>query len=114
MKPASPVAPGTLCAEVVFAKDQPPYIPLPAVLEGNIGGTAHTRWRLSLRERIRVLFTGNVYVSLMTFHKPLQPVRVDTVNPIRRQIREHARCNLCHELYAGLAQDCACTNWGKA
>ncbi len=111
MRPASPVAPGTRCAEVVFAKDQPPYIPLPAVLDGD--GTAHTRWRLAWWERFRVLLTGNVYVSLKTFNKPLQPIRLGTGNPIRRQIRELRRCNMCHELYTGLAGDCACTNWGK-
>lgn len=30
----------------------------------------------------------------------------------RREIREANRCGKCGERYVGLAQDCACTNWG--
>ena len=77
MKPASPVIPDTVMIvseryrEVVFAKDQPEYNPLPALLEED--GTVHTRWRLSLKERLQVLFSGDIYLALLTFNQPLQP-----------------------------------------
>lgn len=29
------------------------------------------------------------------------------------EIVDGTRCNICKELYVGLAQDCKCTNWGK-
>jgi hypothetical protein len=30
-------------------------------------------WQLSFRERLRILFTGKLWVMLATFHKPLTP-----------------------------------------
>lgn len=80
MKPILPWVPGNDAPngwqKVVFAKDQPPYIPLPAILERD--GTAHTCWHLSVRERIQAFFGGKVYLSLLTFNEPLQPIRMST------------------------------------
>lgn len=61
MKPFSPVLPSHPgLPEIVYAKDQPEYLQLPAVQIAYADGTkaAITRWRLSLRERIRVLLSG--------------------------------------------------------
>jgi hypothetical protein len=69
MKPVSPVVEGM--KEVVFAKDQPQYLPLPAVICED--GTVISRWRLTLKERIKIFFTGDLWLNQMTFHKPLQP-----------------------------------------
>lgn len=55
----------------VFAKDQPEYIPLPAHVRTD--GVVTSCWGMSWKERIRALFTGRVYVSLLTFGQPLQP-----------------------------------------
>lgn len=74
MIPAQPVLPGQLhfhVLETVFAKDQPEYLPLPAIVTDD--GTVITRWKLSWRERLRVMFSGNLYLSQMTFGEPLQP-----------------------------------------
>ena len=74
MKPQSPVMlgnPNLQKFEVMYAKDQSEYQSLPALVASN--GTAVTRWRLSLKERLRILFTGNLYLSQLTFNKPLQP-----------------------------------------
>jgi hypothetical protein len=72
MKPISPVASGF--KETIFAKDQPQYMPLPAIVESD--GTVHTRWAMSLRERLYVLFHGSVFLSVLTFNNPLQPVKL--------------------------------------
>ena len=57
--------------EIIFAKDQPQYRPLPALrLED---GTVITRWKLSLLERLRVLLFGNLFLSQLTFNDCLQP-----------------------------------------
>ena len=57
----------------VFAEDQPEYTPLPALkIEGNEGHVVFCMG-LSFWERIRVLFLGKIWVSLMTFNKPLTP-----------------------------------------
>lgn len=58
---------------VVFAEDQPEYTPLPALKIDSPNGEVVSCWRLSFLERIKVLFTGRVWLSLMTFGKPLTP-----------------------------------------
>lgn len=79
MKPVSPVIPGHTLPEIVFAKDQPEYQPLPAFRDHD--GYVLTRWRMTWRERLRVLFTGDIYLSLLTFGRPLQPVLLFTEKP---------------------------------
>jgi len=80
MKPASPVYESAKelwgVAEVVYAKDQPQYLPLPALRF--LDGVVVTRWVLSWKERLRVLLTGSVYLSQLTFNSPLQPVKLST------------------------------------
>lgn len=58
---------------VVFAKDQPEYQPLPAFRAGGEMGAVISCWKLTFRERLRILFTGRLWVSLATFGKPLTP-----------------------------------------
>ena len=59
---------------VVFAKDQPEYKPLPALREtvphlklGDPSGHVVFCMGLSFWERVRVLFLGHIWVTLMTF-----------------------------------------------
>lgn len=63
---------------VTYAKDQPPYLPLPVIRLLDDGGMVISRWRLTWRERIRVLFTGNLFLSQLTFNAPLQPIKPHT------------------------------------
>ena len=58
----------------VYAKDQPEYIPLPA--HKSKEGEVTTCWKLSLKERLTVLFKGKLYLSVLTFNKPLQPLKL--------------------------------------
>lgn len=80
MKPASPVAhdPETRwgVSELVFAKDQKEYLPLPAIKFDD--GLVVTRWRLSFREWLVLIFGGNVYLGVLTYNQPLQPIRLTT------------------------------------
>jgi hypothetical protein len=89
MQPVSPVLPD-ICyfegKEIVIAKDQPQYTPLPAIIAKPY---VFTRWRLSWRERLRILFSGNLWLVLMTFGKPLQPVRLETQSPYRQAAEAH-------------------------
>lgn len=66
---------------VVFAEHQKEYIPLPAILENAYKGHAITCWKLSRKERIKLFFSGNIWLTFMTFHKPLQPILIDIVEP---------------------------------
>ncbi len=77
MKPVSPVIPGH--SEVVYAKDQPQYNPLPSIKQPD--GCVVTRWTMPWPERFQILFTGSVYLEVMTFNQPLQPLKMSTQPP---------------------------------
>jgi hypothetical protein len=71
---------------VVFAKDQPEYQPLPALKLDTPEGEVISCWKMSLKDRFKVLFTGCVWCSLMCFNKPLTPSYL-SVN--RKEIYSH-------------------------
>lgn len=71
MKPITP-EPREDAKAVVFAKDQPEYIPLPANVRAPY---VETKWKLTWRERLKVLRRGEFYLTVMTFSSPLQPLR---------------------------------------
>lgn len=58
---------------VVYAKDQPEYMPLPAFKNDSPKGEVVSCWKLSFRERLRMLFTGKLWVCLLSFNNPLTP-----------------------------------------
>jgi hypothetical protein len=62
----------------LFAANQPEYLPLPGFKVPGPDGIVVSCWRLSYRERFRLLFTGKVWLGLMTFGKPLTPSRLST------------------------------------
>jgi hypothetical protein len=64
---------------VVFAKNQPEYIPLPAYKYAGTDGEVVSCWQLSFIERMRLLLTGKVWLMMLTFHEPLTPVSLTTV-----------------------------------
>ena len=70
-------------SNVVFAKDQPEYLPLPAYTSG---GRVVSCWHLSWRERFKLLFTGRVWLLVLTFGSPLQPQRVEADSPFEEEV----------------------------
>lgn len=61
-----------------FAENQPEYENLPALKIDSPQGEVISCWGLTFKERIRVLFTGKMWVSLMSFNKPLTPNYLST------------------------------------
>jgi len=59
-------------SNITFAKDQPEYLPLQAYIDSE--GRVVTCWKLSIREKIKLLFTGIIWHDTLTFNNPLQPV----------------------------------------
>lgn len=51
---------------VTYAKDQPEYQSLPALKMPD--GEIVTCWRLSIIERLKILFTGKIWLSVLTFN----------------------------------------------
>lgn len=67
-------------ANTNYAEHQPEYQPLPA--HRSPEGDVTTCWGLTLKERLRLLFTGRVFFIVLTFNKPLQPILAALDNPI--------------------------------
>lgn len=65
-------------ANVTFAKDQPEYQSLPAFIDRSPQGQVITCWNLTFMERLRILFKGEIWLSLLTFNKPLTPSFITT------------------------------------
>lgn len=64
---------------VVFAEDQPQYRPLPAIKSAD--GRVTTKWKLTWAERFTVLFGGHLWLQVLTFNRPLQPVKLSVHEP---------------------------------
>lgn len=58
---------------MTFAEDQPEYTPLPGYKDPGPSGEFIFCMKLSFLERIRVLFLGKIWCSLLTFNRPLTP-----------------------------------------
>jgi hypothetical protein len=63
-----------------YAEDQPEYYPLPAHKVNEPEGRVIFCMGMSFKERLKVLFTGKIWVSLMTFNKSLTPSYFHTFN----------------------------------
>ena len=60
-------------SNVVYAKDQPEYLPLPA--HKSAEGIVTSCWKLNFKERLKVLWSGKIFWRQMTFNQPLQPIK---------------------------------------
>lgn len=67
---------------VIYAKEQPQYQPLPAFQFKDDSGRIACCWRLSWRERVKVLFTGVVWHEILTFNQSLQPQLLSVDKPL--------------------------------
>ncbi len=70
---------------VVFAKNQPQYLPLPAWKSDD--GEVISCWRLSWIERLKVLVSGRLWLRILTFNQPLQPQRPDVDFPFGKRTK---------------------------
>lgn len=66
--PSKPIA----GVAVTYAANQAEYQPLSTWRKPD--GAVISRWRLTWRERLRVLLGGDLYVEVLTFGGPLQPI----------------------------------------
>lgn len=67
---------------VVIAKDQPQYRPAPAYRVPGPEGKLIIGWDLTLRERLKLLVTGRLWHTVMTFNQPLQPQVLEVSRPV--------------------------------
>lgn len=57
---------------VIIAKDQPEYRPMPAYWDKRTGEVTCC-WQLTWRERLQLLFSGRIWHTILTFNSALQP-----------------------------------------
>ena len=76
-----------------YAKDQDQYNTLPALKIKGEEGHVVTCWKLSFLEKIKLLFGAKVWVSTMTFNKPLQPMLLSTSR------KDHYSVNKCDHVW---------------
>lgn len=67
---------------VIVARDQPEYVPIPAVIdrEGQHGLMTFC-WKLSWSERLGVLLRGELWHQVLTFGNRLQPQKLSVERP---------------------------------
>jgi hypothetical protein len=70
VSPSKPIDGG----RVVYAADQPEYLSLPSWKRQGPDGRVVSRWRLTWRERLAALFGRDLYIEVLTFDHPLQPI----------------------------------------
>ena len=67
---------------IIYAENQSDYIALPAHrVEGDTSGTVICCWQLTDEEIKRVVETGVIWHSILTFGHPLQPQYLSTETP---------------------------------
>jgi len=67
----------------VYAKEQPEYLNLPSHRKKD--GTVISCWGLSFWERFKILRTGKMFLSVLTFNKPLQPLKMSVDNLVEEK-----------------------------
>ena len=58
---------------IVMGKNQPEYTPLPALKIKSLEGEVISCWKMSFFGRLKVLFTGKVWLNIVTFNHPVTP-----------------------------------------
>ena len=86
MKPKDgPVIEGMESEEIVYAADQPQYIPLRTLKSQGAWGRVISRWTFTDEQRKAIAEGADVLLELSTFNRPLQPIRMmvsdGNVNP---------------------------------
>lgn len=82
MTPEMPVLKMIPCAAHTYlAKGQDEYLTLPALISADRTGCVTTRWRLSWRERWKILLSGNLWHQQLAFHGLVQPILMTVDEP---------------------------------
>ena len=70
------IAPRTGAPEITVAEDQLEYLPITMALYGDETGVKQmlSRWTFTPEERARIANGEDLYVALMTFGQPMQPI----------------------------------------
>ena len=71
-----PVVEGMEAEEVVYAKNQPQYLPLRALVSNGPKGRVISRWTLTQEQKLAIAEGADIFLEISTGHEPLQPIRM--------------------------------------
>ena len=66
---------------ITYAENQPEYLSLPTYKTKS--GEVTSCWKLSFFDKLRIIITGRMFLSILTFNNPLQPQKMSVKNPCR-------------------------------
>ena len=66
------------------------FKPLPTFVNGDEGLIIHC-WQLDIKERIKILFTGKLWIKVFNFNRPPQPIEPMVDNPFQSKNSEETR-----------------------
>jgi len=69
-----PIFDGLESKEIIYAKDQPEYIPLRTLVSAGPDRKVISRWTLTNEQRKAVAEGADIFLQLLTFGRPLQPI----------------------------------------
>lgn len=77
------VAPRVGCPEETLAEEQEQFLPLTVAFVEYEDGTrgTMTRWRLDDAERAQLAAGADLYLTLLTFGSPMQPIQLSVGRP---------------------------------
>lgn len=79
----------------IYAEDQPEYLPLPAHKKED--GTVISCWELSDNELEQLIKTKKIYIGVLTFNQPLQPILPIVRSPFEfEEEPKKCKCNNCN------------------
>ena len=73
-----PVFDGLESQEVIYAKDQPQYRPLRTLVSKGPERKVISRWTLTAEQRQAIAEGADIFLILLTFWEPLQPIMLAT------------------------------------
>lgn len=78
-----PIAPRVGLPEVMLAEEQPEYLTVCVAMVTYTDGTQGimTRWKLSDEEKAKIAAGEDIYLSLLTFGQPMQPITLEIGRP---------------------------------
>lgn len=68
-----------LLEQVTYAKNQPEYSQL--ITRRSPDGEVVTCWKPNWRAHLALLFGANFYLTMLTFNRPLTPIRLSVEKP---------------------------------
>lgn len=75
-----PVIPGLEDYEIVYAKDQPEYRPLRVLRANTAEKHVFSRWTPTSEQRQAIAAGADIFLTVLTFGHPLQPVNLFIAN----------------------------------